>query len=76
MRAFLLLSAFSLDLSAEVVGLDLFLLPPPAILYFYFCFGLNHFTSQFLSLYCSMFRTTSFYVLMFYVQNFIIYVYV
>ena len=46
MRAFLLLSAFSLDLSAEVVGLDLFLLPPPAILYFYFCFGLNHFTAS------------------------------
>ena len=45
MRAFLLLPAFSLDLSAEVVGLDLFLLPPPAILYLYFCFVLNHVTA-------------------------------
>ena len=60
MRAFLLLSAFSLDLSAEVVGLDLFLLPPPAILYFYFCFGLNHFTASQL--------------VWFYVQNCILYV--
>ena len=58
MRAFLLLSAFSLDLSAEVVGLDLFLLPPPAILYIYFCFGLNHFTASQLVL--------------FYVQNYVV----
>ena len=58
MRAFLLLSAFSLDLSAEVVGLDLFLLPPPAILYFYFCFGLNHFTASQL--------------VWFYVQNYVV----
>ena len=58
MRAFLLLSAFSLDLSAEVVGLDLFFLPPPAILYLYFCFVLNHFTASQLVL--------------FYVQNYVV----